>query len=96
MLRLDIEKFLSTLGQIQQLTIYKEHPRGIVRVKFKEAISAEKCVHLLNGKKYNGRKVECFYYDGKTNYNRVEPVPSEDKINDFIEEILEKELKGSK
>ena len=59
------------IGSIKKLQIYKENPLGIVRVKFNESSDAEKCIKIINNRMYNGRTVKCYYYDGKTNYNKI-------------------------
>lgn len=34
---------------------------------------------LMNGRYFSGRKLECFYYDGKTNYEKKVSVEEEEK-----------------
>jgi len=40
-------------------------------IRFVSATSAEKAIDFFNGRtlSFSSRKVECFYYDGKTNYS---------------------------
>lgn len=33
----------------------------------------------MNGRYFSGRKLECFYYDGKTNYDRKVALEEEEK-----------------
>jgi len=34
---------------------------------------------LMNGRFFSGRKLDCFYYDGKTNYDRKVALDEEEK-----------------
>ncbi len=40
---------------------------------------------MVNNRKYNGRKVKCYYYDGKTNYskNHESLEDQQKRIDDF-------------
>lgn len=60
------------IGEIKKIQIFKDNPLGITKIKFKDSSSAEKCIKLINNRFYNGRIVKCYYYDGKTNYNKVQ------------------------
>jgi hypothetical protein len=60
---------------------------GIVKIKFKTAKAAEDCVVMFNGREYNGRVVKVFYWDGKTDYDKVKETEGEMKkrIEEFGE-----------
>ncbi len=64
-IRLDFEE---KFGPIKQIKIFEDHPEGVVQIKFEKAPDAEKCLKLVHNRYYNGRQVDCFYWDGKTNY----------------------------
>lgn len=55
-------------GTIKRIKIFKDNPEGVIQVKFEKGASAEKCIELIDGRFYNGNQVQCFYWDGKTNY----------------------------
>lgn len=65
-----IEECEEKFGSIDKLKIYEEHIQGIIKIKFHSPVSAEKCIQGLNGRFYNGRTIEAFYWDGKTNYDK--------------------------
>jgi len=64
-IRLDFEE---KFGAIKRIKIFEHHPDGIVQIKFVRASDSENCIKIVNNRFYNGRRVECFYWDGKTNY----------------------------
>jgi hypothetical protein len=43
----------------------------VVKIKFKKSLSAKKCIELMHKRYFDCRELECFYFDGKTNYNYV-------------------------
>lgn len=66
--------------------VYESHPEGIVEVKFDDPKNARDCIELMNGRCFNCRILECFYYDGKTNYRIVRDTSKEieqKRIDDF-------------
>lgn len=75
-----IEEVENKFGEIDKFKIFDEHPEGVVKIKFKLPISAEKCIEGLNGRWYNGLKVEAAFWDGKTDYSKYnEDTQSQDK-----------------
>lgn len=70
-LELDIiEECEENFGEIEKFFIFEEHPDGIVKIKFHTPAAADKCLQALNGRIYNGRNIEAFYWDGKTDYSK--------------------------
>lgn len=52
---------------------------GAIALKFKAGVSAEKCIEVMHGRFFGGRKVECAYFDGKTDYRVKESEEDEAK-----------------
>lgn len=65
-----IEECEEKFGKIERLRIFEDHINGIIKIKFYSPVSAEKCIESLNGRFYNGRTIEAFYWDGKTDYDK--------------------------
>jgi HIV Tat-specific factor 1 len=85
-LELDIiEECEANFGEIEKFLIFEEHPDGLVKIKFRTPSAAEKCIQALNGRIYNGRSIETFYWDGKTDYRktREDEVSVEKRIEEF-------------
>lgn len=60
---------LSKLGVVKTIKIFENNPEGVVAVKYDSGKGALRCVDLMNGRYFDGRSLEAFYYDGFTNYN---------------------------
>ncbi|HYE75823.1 MAG TPA: hypothetical protein VEF04_20940, partial [Blastocatellia bacterium] len=54
--------------EIKKITIFKSHPDAVILVRFKDAILAQECVQLMNGRFFDGRKIEASLWDGVTEY----------------------------
>ena len=82
-----VEECERVCGKIIKWKIYDNNPNGIVKIKFKTAKAAEDCVVMFNGREYNGRVVKVFYWDGKTDYDKVKETEGEMKkrIEEFGE-----------
>lgn len=87
-LELDIiEECENVCGKISKWKIYEDNPDGIVKIKFKTPKAAEDSIKLFNGRKYNGRIISVFYWDGKTDYNKIKETEENEKerIKEFGE-----------
>lgn len=73
------------LGPVKRVKFFEFHPEGVVEVKFEHAKDAEECITLMNGRFFNQRQIDCFYYDGETDYAHIrEDLEDEQKrIEDF-------------
>mmetsp|Transcript_18046 Transcript_18046/g.22212 ORF Transcript_18046/g.22212 Transcript_18046/m.22212 type:complete len:405 (-) Transcript_18046:966-2180(-) len=68
----------SKLGAISKITIFEKNPEGVAIVKYKSARGAEKCIEIMNGRWFDKRKLEAFFWDGRTDY-RVKSTEEEEK-----------------
>jgi HIV Tat-specific factor 1 len=75
----------SSIGVIHKIEFYKNNPDGIVKIKFESALAAETCIKVMNGRFFDGRTVECFYWDGKIDYriNRESEVEVKKRVEEF-------------
>ncbi|KAF7489513.1 HIV Tat-specific factor 1 -like protein [Sarcoptes scabiei] len=67
-------------GPVKKVEIFDLHPEGVAMVTFKEFDDADKCVQLMNGRFFAGRKLDSHLWDGKTKY----------KVQETEEEIEER------
>lgn len=86
------EECESQIGIIKRLTLFEQHPDGVVQIKFDDPKAAEQCIKLMNGRFFAGKELECFYWDGKTNYRVVKESAQEEKqriegFGDMIERM---------
>ena len=55
-------------GNVRKVEIYDLHQDGVAAVTFYEFEHAERCVELMNGRFFAGRRLEAHHWDGKTKY----------------------------
>ncbi len=67
----DVLEECEKLGEVIRIRIFEFNPEGVVEVKFKEAVAAQECIDLMNGRNYGGKTVECFFWDGVVDYKII-------------------------
>jgi hypothetical protein len=67
----DLDAECGRLGPLEKMTIFERHPEGVVILKYGTAYAAEQCVKLMNNRFFAGRKLQCFYWDGATDYTKA-------------------------
>lgn len=77
------EECTEKCGQVKKVDVYDNNPEGVAVVHFNDFDSADKCVQLMNGRYFAGRKLNAEHWDGKTKY-RVEE--SEEAAEERIKE----------
>jgi HIV Tat-specific factor 1 len=85
------------LGKVKKITVHEFNPEGVVQIKFEEAKAAEECIKLMNGRFFGGRELECFYWDGKTNYRMTRETLEQqnkriDNFGEWLETNIDKQL----
>lgn len=70
--------------------VFQGSPFGAVAVKFRDCADAEKCIEVLNGRYFGGRRVEAEWFDGVTNYKVKESEDEEKKRIEQFGDWLEK------
>ena len=67
----DLGEECGKMGPLEKVTIFERHPEGVVILKYGTAFAAEQCVKLMNNRFFAGRKLQCFYWDGATDYTKA-------------------------
>lgn len=85
-------------GSVRKVDIYDLHPEGIAAVTFNEFEDAAKCLDLMNGRFFAGRKLDVAHWDGKTKYKVKETEEEAEKRmanwDQFLEEKDEAPASG--
>uniref|UniRef100_M4BDH3 RRM domain-containing protein n=1 Tax=Hyaloperonospora arabidopsidis (strain Emoy2) TaxID=559515 RepID=M4BDH3_HYAAE len=84
----DIHGECSKIGEVSKITLFAKHVDGVVVVKFASSGSAARCIEVMNGRFFAGRKLECGFWDG-TDYTHRESENEEDKRAEKFQEWLE-------
>ncbi|OQR83166.1 hypothetical protein ACHHYP_15015 [Achlya hypogyna] len=74
----DIKAECETIGDVSRILFFERHPLGVVQVRYQQAEAAEKCISIMHGRFFGGRKIDCAYWDG-TNYTVKETKDEEVK-----------------
>jgi len=69
-LKEDVRDECATLGEVTNVVLYDEEQDGVMTVKFRDPISAQACVVKMNGRFFDGRRVEALLYSGKVRFKR--------------------------
>ena len=70
-LKFEIRQECQRFGQVEKIKVFKNHPDGVVEVKFILSTSAEMCIKTFNGRFFDGRKISAEFWDFKTKYNEI-------------------------
>ena len=60
----DVFAGVEAVGPVEHMKLMHRHPRGIVRVRFKHARDAARCVGSMDGRFFGGRRLEAELWDG--------------------------------
>jgi HIV Tat-specific factor 1 len=83
-----------TWGKTEKVEFFREHPDGVIKIKFDDSLSAEKWVEIMNGRIFDGREVIAEYWDGKTDYKKISESTEDvsQRVNEFGEWLENQEL----
>jgi HIV Tat-specific factor 1 len=71
-------------GDVESIKVFERNPLGVVALKLRTPPAAVRCLEVLDGRFFGGRKLAAEWYDGYSNYN-VQESEAEQKrrIDDF-------------
>jgi len=69
-LKEDVREECSSLGEVTNVVLYDKEKDGVMTVKFREPLSAQACVIRMNGRFFDGQRVEASLYSGKQRFQR--------------------------
>ncbi|KAG7384188.1 HIV Tat-specific factor 1 [Phytophthora pseudosyringae] len=84
----DIHDECSKIGEVSKITLFAKHVDGVVVIKFASSGSAARCVEVMNGRFFAGRKLECGFWEG-TDYTHRESKNEEKQRADKFQEWLD-------
>ncbi|KAF5838671.1 hypothetical protein DUNSADRAFT_2435 [Dunaliella salina] len=91
----DLEKEVlaeaTKLGPVEKVRVFKDHPDGVVSVKYKTDEGAAACLEKMNGRFFGGRQLRTAMWDGITNFAivKVQETPEEEeaRLERFAREL---------
>eukprot|EP01083_Nonionella_stella_P025007 68871_1 len=60
---------MNKIGPIDKYELYEDNPKGIIRIKYKFSPHAAQCIKQMNRRYFDGNIIDCFYWDGTTEYS---------------------------
>ncbi|KAJ7497288.1 hypothetical protein FB451DRAFT_223793 [Mycena latifolia] len=69
-LKEDVREECNSLGEVTNVVLYDKEPEGVMTVKFRDPLSAQACVVKMNGRFFDGLRVEASLYSGKQRFKR--------------------------
>lgn len=67
-LQYEIRNECEQWGTVEKITVFSKHKDGIVIVKFAQPSAASTAVKEFDGRPHKGRRMECIFWDGVTDY----------------------------
>lgn len=75
----DLLSECTKIGPVAKIQLFNKNPLGPAKVKYNDTTAAEKCIEVMNGRFFDKRKLECVYWDGETDFNRVKETQEEEE-----------------
>mmetsp|Transcript_26789 Transcript_26789/g.56568 ORF Transcript_26789/g.56568 Transcript_26789/m.56568 type:complete len:634 (-) Transcript_26789:129-2030(-) len=97
LLEKEVHSECEEIGVVEKITVFANHPGGVMIVKFAQPNAASDAVTKYNGKvRGDGRKVEASYWDGVTDYTcrnvEKEEKEAEKRLDEFGDWLENQEL----
>ncbi|KNC83997.1 hypothetical protein SARC_03758 [Sphaeroforma arctica JP610] len=64
----DVRNECTQCGEVRKVIVFDRHTDGVVSVRFGGRESAEKCIKLMHGRWFGGKRILAEHWDGKTDY----------------------------
>ncbi|KAL1750595.1 hypothetical protein FB107DRAFT_267281 [Schizophyllum commune] len=84
-LKEEVREEAETLGEVTNVVLYDKEPEGVMTIKFREPLSAQACIIKMNGRFFDGRRVEAYLYDGRQRFRRSNAADDIDGTGDEAE-----------
>jgi len=90
-IREDMQEGCERCGEVEKITIFEQTPEGVVAVKFATTEACIKCIEIMNGRWYDGRRLTAAFYDGYTDFRHKETEEERREREKKWQEWLEKD-----
>lgn len=91
----DMQEGCEECGEVEKVTMFQRSLEGAVAVKFATMEACVKCVQMMNGRWYDGRRLEAEFYDGVTDYRYKETERDREERDKRWEQWLEQDAGGN-
>jgi len=89
-LKEDIREECEKLGDVTNVVLYDKEEDGVVSVRFANAESAKACVKVMDGRFFDGARVEAYIFDGTEKFKKTNTKKHDEEEDSAEKERLEK------
>merc|ERR1711997_1361 len=83
-------------GPIEKVTIFEGNPEGVIAVRYRSPSGSAACIDNMNNRWFAGRRVECIYWDGETDYRVKETEEEEaERLKKFAQYLESQKIEGA-
>lgn len=68
-------------GKVTNVVLYDKEEDGVVTVRFGNAMAAEACIKVFNGRWFDERQVEAYIADGKEKFKKSKKQDADDEAD---------------
>ena len=76
----DVREECEKFGKVTNVTLYDKEEDGVVTVRFGNAVSADACVKVFEGRWFDGRQVEAYIADGNERFKKSKKDENDDEV----------------
>ena len=76
----DVREECEKFGKVTNVTLYDKEEDGVVTARFGNAVSAEACVKVFDGRWFDGRQVEAYIADGSERFKKTAKGEGDDDV----------------
>jgi len=69
--------------EVKSIEFFITNPNGIVKIKFLSGVHAEEFIGIMEGRFFDGRRLEASFWDGKTDFKKETGLSDEQRIDQF-------------
>jgi len=70
-LRADVRDECEKLGPVESVHVFEGSPDGVVAIKFRDWLGADRCIRVMDGRWFAGRQVAAEYFDPRKEIKQV-------------------------
>ena len=82
---IEIEQKIIGAKACPKLDFFRLNPAGICKIRFCHSHQAESCIEKMDNRFFDGRKLKCSYWDGKSDYRQIHE--SREEVDKRIKEF---------
>ena len=92
----DVREESEKIGTVTNVVLYDKEEDGVVTIRFSNAVAAEACVRVYDGRWFDGRRIEAYIADGsekfkKSNKYEDDEKAEEERLEEFSKHIEKEE-----